>query len=174
LFALDVGAAGGIVPDENDRQLRGPVPARNERLDFPFHFVAQLIRECKTVDDRRFDRFSSAHPAAFFPDLAPLDFLLLEALSEEDFLSDLSADLSPLLDSLFDDEEDDSADPPSSADFFPPLLPYPSAYQPPPFKMKLEGESKRLAFRLLHSGQVLIGSSVIRCSRSNSKPHFWH
>jgi hypothetical protein len=55
--------------------------------------------------------------------LVPLDFLLPEALSEEGVLVDLSTDLSLLLDSLFDDAEDDSADPPSSADFFPPLLP---------------------------------------------------
>jgi hypothetical protein len=40
--------------------------------------------------------------------------------------------------------------------------PYPSPYQPPPFKLKLVREMRRFAVSLPHEGQSLMGSSEIR------------
>lgn len=40
--------------------------------------------------------------------------------------------------------------------------PYPSEYHPPPFKAKLVLEISLFAFSSPHSGQSLIGSSLIR------------
>jgi hypothetical protein len=99
------------------------VAGRNERIDFLFHFIAQLIGEGEAIDDSRFDRFFETHPDALLPDLSVPVFLLPAVLSEAVFSVDFSVDLSLLLESLFDDGEDDSPDPESSADFFPPLLP---------------------------------------------------
>ena len=45
---------------------------------------------------------------------------------------------------------------------------YRSDSQPPPFKMKLPPAIIRRALSLPHSGHFLMGSSVMRCSRSNS------
>jgi hypothetical protein len=50
-------------------------------------------------------------------------------------------------------------------------LPYPSEYQPPPFKMKLPLTICRRAFGLPQSSQTLIGSSMMRCSFSKDFPH---
>ena len=51
---------------------------------------------------------------------------------------------------------------------------YRSEYQPLPFRTNEVFEINFLIRRLLHSGQVLIGSSVMRCSISNSPSHFGH
>ena len=52
------------------------------------------------------------------------------------------------------------------------LLPeYRSPYQPPPFRMKLPCVICRDAVALPHWGQSLMGSSLIRWTRSNSNPH---
>ncbi len=52
------------------------------------------------------------------------------------------------------------------------LLPeYRSPYQPPPFKMKFPCVICRDAVALPHWGQSLMGSSLIRWTRSNSNPH---
>jgi len=48
---------------------------------------------------------------------------------------------------------------------------YRSEYQPPPLRMKLPDTICRLACGLLHCGHSRIGSSDMRCTRSNSCPH---
>jgi hypothetical protein len=52
------------------------------------------------------------------------------------------------------------------------VLEYASAYQPPPFRTKDVREISFLTLRERHWGQVFTGSSVMRCSRSNSCSHF--
>lgn len=47
---------------------------------------------------------------------------------------------------------------------------YRSAYHPPPLRMKLLWVMSRRAFSLPHDGHLRTGSSVMRCSRSNSCP----
>ena len=84
----------------------------------------------------------------------------LDELSEE--LGELSEELDELPDELeLSLEEDDSPD-------LLPLAfePYPSAYQPPPLRMKVLAEIKRVTLER-QSWQRVRGSSVIRCTTSN-------
>jgi hypothetical protein len=78
---------------------------------------------------------------------------------------------------LDDDDPDDDVlddDDPESPLFFDAVADrfdgpeYRSDSQPPPFKMKLPPPIIRRALSLPHSGHFLMGSSVMRCSRSNS------
>lgn len=61
----------------------------------------------------------------------------------------------------------DDDDSPPDADL-PGFSPYASAYQPPPFKMKLPPEIMRRALSLPQAGHFLTGASVMRCSFSKS------
>jgi hypothetical protein len=54
------------------------------------------------------------------------------------------------------------------------LLPYPSEYQPPPFRMKLPLTIWRRACSFPQSEHFLMGSSLMRCSSSNVPPHPSH
>jgi hypothetical protein len=104
----------------------------------------------------------------FAPGLLPLSFVPVSAVfvpvsavfvSELFVLSELVAEV--LL----------AADPPPDAlELVLFALPYPSEYQPPPFKMKFPLTICRRALGLPHSSQTLIGSSTIRCSFSNDFP----
>lgn len=97
---------------------------------------------------------------------AAVELVLLEPLSlEVDVVVEVA--LVPLLDALeLDDEDEPALSPPFLFD--PPE--YRSEYQPPPFKMKLPDVICRRAVSLWHCAHSLIGSSVMRCTRSNSAP----
>jgi hypothetical protein len=160
--------------------------AGRQRVDLLGHLVPESVGQGQTVDHDRFS-ISIRHQAAlcfdFFLD-PPASALPDALLSEEDDddeeldASELELDPLPGLPGLSELPELLELSAPSEPELVPPLfaplLPYPSAYQPPPFRMKFGAESRRFAWRLLHFGHVLIGSSVMRCSRSNSNPHFPH
>jgi hypothetical protein len=146
-----------------------------QRFDLTLHLVAQLVCQFQAIEN---DCLDWAHPD--FSEWPELDFLDDVSFEDEPPEDPESFGFDELLFEFSDLDEDLSSfelesEPSLSDDFFPaPVLPYPSAYQPPPFRMKLGAESSRLTRRLLHLGQDLIGSSVMRCSRSNSSSHFWH
>ena len=67
--------------------------------------------------------------------------------------------------------EDDDSPSEDAGPALPDSKPYASAYQPPPFRMKLPPEIMRRALSLPHTAHFLMGASVMRCSRSKSPPH---
>jgi len=75
----------------------------------------------------------------------------------------------------FELESDFASDavPPELAAFdFPFEEEYPSEYQPPPLRVNEVIEIRRFTLRERQTGQVFTGSSLIRCSTSNSWSHF--
>ena len=73
-----------------------------------------------------------------------------ELVEEEEVLEDVEV--------LFEDEEEDLLEEPE----------YRSAYQPPPLRMKLPDETRRLAVLLLQAGHTSKGGSTMLCSCSHS------
>src|SRR5262249_21211012 len=62
----------------------------------------------------------------------------------------------------------------ASPSFFAPGEAYRSEYQPLPLSTNEVREIRRFTLRARHFGQTRIGSSLIRCSASNSCLHFSH
>ena len=128
LLALDVGAARGIVSDENDRELRGAPSRGDDGRDFLRHLVAQGLGQREPIDDDGFDLLGHGY-AALLLDLPP---------SFEPPLEGLASPLVELVEEAEEEEEPDDDEeaeeeselelelpPPSSLelllDFLPPL-----------------------------------------------------
>jgi hypothetical protein len=95
----------------------------------------------------------------------------LESLLEPSLLEEGLSSPPDDFESFEDVAAESSFDPPFDPSFdpFPDDGLYPSAYQPPPFRMKGEAEIRRRTFER-HSWQRFSGSSVIRWTASKRCP----
>jgi len=92
------------------------------------------------------------------------------ALSDP-FFGGLAVEPLSAVDVALEDPDEELALAPPSASFFPDDPPelYPSAYHPPPLRMKpAPPETCRRAVRWAQTGQVSSAGSLIRCSASHS------